>query len=80
MATAETIEIKHLVLVLDPDEADALTAVLCRVGGSPLKSARQHTQSIVVALEEAGYDWHETRSKARGSLAFEDYAEENMNV
>ena len=46
-----------VVLELTHEEADALTAILCRVGGSSSDSPRKHAAAISNALYKVGYEY-----------------------
>ncbi|MGW2950753.1 hypothetical protein [Streptomyces eurythermus] len=87
MAAAEKTTVERVVtttgftLKLTVDEAEALVAILARVGGSPYTSPRGRTQNIMDALRDAGArDYWRTpdhpSSLATGSVQFADYPTE----
>jgi len=55
-ATKDTKVIREEVvtLKLSKDEAEALTAVLAKIGGDSHETPRKHTQAVSAALTEAG--------------------------
>lgn len=57
------------VLILDDAEAKTLHRILCRVGGCPDTSRRKYADSILHALEEAGFGGWEG-SDDSGSISF----------
>lgn len=87
MAVAEKTTIERVVtedgftLKLSVNEAEALVAVLARVGGSPTDSPRGDAKSVLRALQNAGSrdylsEGHPLRY-LRGSMQFADYDEES---
>lgn len=47
-------------MLLTMDEAEALSAILAKVGGDPVDSARKHSDSVQALLHNVGIDWYET--------------------
>lgn len=74
--TEEIVRTETVTLVLSMDEAKAVAAILGSVGGSPTDTPRKHTQSALVALENAGVEWFGTQagSTLGGSLSWGDSA------
>lgn len=87
MAQAEKTTVERVVieegftLKLTVGEAEALVAVLAKVGGSPADSPRGDTENVLKALRAAGSRdyWSENHplKYVRGSLQFADYNEES---
>jgi hypothetical protein len=70
MATAAIVTERRVNLNLSEAEADALAALLFRVGGNPA-SARKHTDRIVGALRGVGISFRCTDAQADGMVWFD---------
>lgn len=68
------------VLELSEDEADALVAVLGRVGGVRDNSPRKHTEAVYAALAEhvgRSIDTHANKLLGHGNVWFSDYDDDD---
>jgi hypothetical protein len=76
-----TTEVPGISLTLSMDEANMLTSILGRVGGSPNTSPREHVDSVYKALTTNGakrgidYDHPFSDLLDGGALYFGDYKE-----
>lgn len=69
----EVVQEEQVILTLSPSEAEAIVAVLARIGGYP-NGTRQHSDAVLEALRAVAYDWPETvaHTALTGRLTFTD--------
>lgn len=57
---------------LSDDEAKTLAVILRLVGGDRKKTARKHSQAILDALTQLGYNYEYPQTSTSGSIYFKD--------
>lgn len=67
-----TVEITGVTLHLSKEEAEAVSAVLAKIGGHPEDSPRKHTEAVAKALTAQGLSYHMSPFKDHltGTLVF----------